>query len=320
MKLSKIKAAHIQAIYSNMLSSGLSPQTVRRNHVAINSVFRYAYKMGIVQENICDRIELPKIKEVEKLRYFTLEQSRNFLNYLTKPLEYTYKAHDRIHQNGTPYKVKEYTQKKPIPLQFYVYYTLAIYGGFRRGELIGLKWSDVDFKKETISINRSISKTKALGQIEKSTKTKAGKRTLKMPSVCFNILKEWQKEQKLLSMNLGTAWKGHRGKDFKDNYIFIKLDSGERMDLDTPGKKFKKIIENYNSLCESETDKLPNIRLHDLRHTQATLLLSQGVDIETVAHRMGHSKASVTLDVYGHWMEETDSKAAETLSKMFQEA
>ena len=74
----------------------------------------------------------------------------------------------------------------------------------------------------------------------------------------------------------------------------------------------------YNESCEREEDKLPLIRLHDLRHTSATILLSEGVDIETVSHRLGHKKCSVTLDVYGHWMEDNDRKASEKLEEVFQ--
>ena len=95
------------------------------------------------------------------------------------------------------------------------------------------------------------------------------------------------------------------------------LTYGSRMDIDTPSHKFKKAIEYYNSTCTNEEDKLPLIHLHDLRHTSATLLLANHVDIETVSHRLGHSKPSITLDVYGHWMEETDRTASDTLETLF---
>ena len=95
------------------------------------------------------------------------------------------------------------------------------------------------------------------------------------------------------------------------------LTYGSRMDIDTPSHKFKKAIEYYNSTCTNEEDKLPLIHLHDLRHTSATLLLANHVDIETVSHRLGHSKPSITLDEYGHWMEETDRTASDTPETLF---
>ena len=72
----------------------------------------------------------------------------------------------------------------------------------------------------------------------------------------------------------------------------------------------------YNKTVKNEEDKLPEIRLHDLRHTCATILIAEGVDIETISHRLGHSRASVTLDVYGHFMEHLDDTAADALAKI----
>ena len=111
---------------------------------------------------------------------------------------------------------------------------------------------------------------------------------------------------------------GNRGnKDFSNNTVFIQLDTGLPLHLSTPGHKFAEIISLYNATCEREEDKLPKIRLHDLRHTGATLLLSQNTDIETVSRRLGHSKASVTLDIYGHALPENDRQASDTLEAMF---
>ena len=104
---------------------------------------------------------------------------------------------------------------------------------------------------------------------------------------------------------------------FDNNTIFIQIDNGLPVHLSTPGHKFAEIIELYNKKCEKEEDRLPKIRLHDLRHTGATLLLSRNMDIETVSRRLGHSKASVTLDIYGHALPEHDKQASDTLEMMF---
>lgn len=89
------------------------------------------------------------------------------------------------------------------------------------------------------------------------------------------------------------------------------------MHLSTPTHKFIEILDMYNNSCTREEDKLPRIHLHDLRHTSATLLLSENTDIETVSHRLGHSKASVTLDIYGHALPAKDQQAADVLEAMF---
>ena len=103
---------------------------------------------------------------------------------------------------------------------------------------------------------------------------------------------------------------------FDKNTIFIQMDCGLPMDLASPGHKFKEILTHYNDACKKEANKLPMIRLHDLRHTGATLLLGSGVDIETVSRRLGHSKASVPLDIYAHALPENDKKASDSLADM----
>lgn len=195
-----------------------------------------------------------------------------------------------------------------------VFLTLAIYGAFRRGELIALTWEDIDFKEGTVRINKAASRIKG-AQIIKEPKTTSGNRVVALPQSCMNMLLDLKKEEIEHSMKLGTAWEGKRGKAFDENYVFVTA-TGRMMSLDTPTQSFKKILNNYNESCEREEDKLPLIRLHDLRHTTATLLLASGVDIETVSHRLGHSKASITMDVYGHAIPEIDKTAAQMLGNM----
>ena len=88
------------------------------------------------------------------------------------------------------------------------------------------------------------------------------------------------------------------------------------MHPDTPYKKFKKIIKRYNNTVTDEKDKLPDIPLHGLRHTSATLLISQNIDVKTVSNRLGHSQASTTIDIYTHALKQLDKKAAETLDNL----
>lgn len=298
-----------------MEKEGKAPKTIKRTNTALNSVLKYAYRMGIIHENPCDRIRLPKNTADTSLHYFTLEQSQIFLDCLSK--EFSIEHPEVIRSNGR--KIPAYAETVRTQYQFTPYFYLAIYGGFRRGELIALTWNDIDFDNQTISINKAVTKTKE-GQLIKDTKTVAGNREIKLPSQCFKVLKKWKVQQLQLSISMGNDWKGETGKNFDKNYIFIQIENGLQMHVDTPSKKFKKIIDLYNQTCENEEDKLPRIRLHDLRHTSATLLLANHVDIETVSHRLGHSKPSITLDVYGHWMEETDKTASDTLESLFSQS
>lgn len=325
MKIAKIKVPHLEKIYKDLKDKGRAPATIRRIHVAINAIFKYALRCDIIHENICDRVRLPKPdkglrKEKDELKYFTLDQAKTFLAALDKDYELETHGHDRfLTSSGRAYHVGDYSSKYRFPTQYKVYFNLAIIGGFRRGELIALTWNDIDFDQKTISINKSATRLpkREGGQVIKEPKTKASNRTIKMPDQCFELLKAWKLEEMELSFVLGTKWEGFRGKDFDRNNVFIQLDSGKMMNLDTPYQAFKRAIELHNDSIINKEEKLPVIRLHDLRHTSATLLISAKEDIETISHRLGHSKASVTMDVYGHWMEETDQKASDTMGRLF---
>ena len=318
MKLSSIKSVHIDRVLNEMKDQGKAPKTIHNVFTAISSVMKYAFRKGLIRENPCLRCDpLPAVERDNELHYFTVEQAKTFLKALTLEYEETRAPVTRHLKDGKTLEIQGYTMHDKISPQWEVYFSLAIYGGFRRGELIALTWEDVDFDKRTINIEKAISRTES-SQIVKAPKTKAGYREIILPSECFRLLRAWRSEELRLALNLGTAWKGYRDDDFDKNHVFISTSDGTRMSVDSPTHKFQEVIELYNTQkAHKEEEKLPKIRLHDLRHTSATLLLANHCDIETVSKRLGHSKASITLDVYGHAMEEMDRKASETLEKLF---
>ncbi|MBQ6173476.1 MAG: site-specific integrase [Clostridia bacterium] len=329
MKITSIRATHIDKILKDERTEGKAPNTIRMTFAVMNSVFKYALKKQYIRENPllrCDDLPSVSMKTGSDLHFFTLEQAKTFLHSaLVRSYDHDVRSHQRtLKKTGATYSVPTYTESKPIHFQWRVYFTIAIYGGFRRGEMCALTWRDVDFDKQTISITKAIAVTKE-GQIVKDPKTTAGIREIVLPSECFTLLKQWKREQLAMCLEMGSAWKGHRdAKDggktvdaFDDNTIFVQVDNGLPIHLSTPGHKFHEIIDLFNATCDREEDRLPHIRLHDLRHTSATLLLSKNTDIETVARRLGHSKASVTLDIYGHALPENDRQAADALEAMF---
>ena len=323
MKLNQIKATHIDRIVVDLLDAGKKPKTIRNIFNVIRSCFDYAFRKNIIKENPCLRCEpLPVVRRDGDLHTFNEEQVRRFLDEaLTMDYEVRIKGHVRKYSvyngSGQEFEVRDYTEHRSVPLQFRVYFTLAVYGGFRRGEMIGLNWEDVDPENRTITIRKAVSLSDD-GQYIKAPKTEAGKRTIKLPEVCFDLLDLLYKAEKSLCLKLGTAWEGYRGRDFVRNPVFITA-TGARMNVQTPTAKFRKILIAYNETVD-EADRLPLIRLHDLRHTSASHLVASGVDIETVAKRLGHSKPSFTLDVYGHALEENDEKASDKLEEIFTKA
>lgn len=343
MKITAVRATHIDGIIKAGKDAGAAPATIRDRFTVINSVFKYAFKKQYIRENPCQRCDdRPPVtmKTGKDIRFFNQDQARRFLrDALT--MEYDVKFSQRGRRSkktGKEYTVKEYTVKKSVSLQWRLYFTMAIYGTFRRGEMIALTWKDIDEKKRTISIDKAAAMTKKETYL-KGPKTDAGIRELHMPEEVFTLLAAWKKEQTALCVKLGTAWKGHRNglKDdgtpdsFDENNIFIQTENGLQMHLSSPNHKFHEICDLYNAACEQAAEKLdnklekqkklderlPRIRLHDLRHTGATLQLGNHVDIETVSHRLGHAKASVTLDIYGHALPENDKEASDILAAMF---
>ncbi len=330
LKIAAITAGHIDTIIQAGKDAGCAAPTISYRFTVINSVFKYAFKKKYITENPCQRCdERPpvKMKTGKDLRFFNEDQSRRFMmDALTMEYDIQYGPRSRTSKkDGKGYAIKAYTVKRRVSLQWRLYFTMAVYGSFRRGEQVALTWKDIDEKRGVISIDKAAARTKTEKYI-KGPKTEAGIRELFMPEEVFALLREWKMEQLALCMKLGTAWKGHRNSktpdgatsdSFDENNIFIQTGNGLQMDLSSPNHKFHEICNMYNATREKEEDKLPWIRLHDLRHTGATLLLGSGVDIETVSHRLGHAKASVTLDIYGHALPENDKAAADELAAMF---
>lgn len=198
-------------------------------------------------------------------------------------------------------------------MQFKVLYQILICGGLRRGEVVALRWNDIDFNNNTININKSTAYARRT-VIEKDTKTKSSNRIISMPESVMCLLKQYKKEYYEKQLALGTKWAvDNNGKRL--DFVFIQAD-GRQMNISTPLHRFHSIINMYNETVENEEDKLPIIPLHGLRHTSATLLISQGVDVRTVAGRLGHSQTSTTLDIYAHPLKKMDEVASNKLENL----
>ena len=320
LKLAEIKPIHIQSFYNNLLEDGVrqdgkqggySSASIKKYHNILNIMLKTAVKWQITDNNPCERVSLPKqTKAVDNIKFFTPEQTINFLDMLDKDLIYTYKGHSRTDDTGKVYYVNEYTERKKIPLQFKVFFNLAIFGGCRNGELLALTWDDVDFENNTISINKAISMVKGK-RIVKAPKTHTSIRTVSLPSNVMALVKQHKKEQTEKILKFGDYW-------HNENLLFTQ-DNGVGMYHQTPYNKFKQLIKYYNeNIAENEEDKLPDIPLHGLRHTSATLLISEKVDIRTVSARLGHSQTSTTMNIYAHALKENDRIAADKLENLLQ--
>lgn len=174
---------------------------------------------------------------------------------------------------------------------------VLLFTGMRRGELLGLHWDDINFEDSTISIHRSLCYVSGKGLFEDTTKNKSSARVIKVPTHAIAALRRWKAEQAQQRMAVGDQW-------VESDYVFTRP-FGLPIRPDTLTGWFGNWI---------KTTDLPPIHLHTLRHTNATLLVASGTNIQTVAKRMGHSSSNTTANIYAHAIQSADAAASETLN------
>ena len=185
-------------------------------------------------------------------------------------------------------------------MKYETYFKLVLATGLRRGEACGLKWSDINWHKRTIHVQRGVVKLSHQESITKDPKTTSGDRMVYLSKEMCQLLKAWRKE---------CEWDRKQTADetvSEDDYLF-RQPNGKPMNPSTFTFRFKKILKQNGLPSE--------LNLHSLRHTNASLLIAQGVDVRTVASLLGHAQASTTLDIYAHAFDKNKRKAQEKLGK-----
>ena len=172
--------------------------------------------------------------------------------------------------------------------------------GLRRGEIVGLEWSSIDWDNRTMAIRQSVQILAKKGQSLKEPKSASSKRTVAMPALVLQALKTWRDEQAQQQTILGSKW--CVPKDF-----ICTTACGTWLSANQLTHAFKEFIERHG---------LPAITLHGLRHTAASLLISNGLNIRTVASILGHSQASTTLNIYSHTFQTSLREAANIVDTM----
>ena len=275
LRMDKISPRQIQAFVNALSKEGanektgkpLAPKTIRHNLSLISDVFSYAVKMGVVADNPCAKVTIPKGEQKEKQIYTPAEVER-FLTLLNSE-----------------------------PLKYRTFFNLMIYSGFRRGEMLGLEWKDVNFETNVISVRRTSNYTAKKGVYTDTTKTKKSQRSLKFPQEIMDMLKEYKAEQDEQALKYGDKW-------VETDRLYTKW-NGEPMQNGTPYFWLKEFCEKND---------LPFYGLHSFRHLFASLLVNQGVDIVTVSGALGHSCVGTTSNIYCHMLQEAQAKVSDAVS------
>ena len=184
-------------------------------------------------------------------------------------------------------------------LKFRVIILLTIFTGLRRGEILGLEWQDVDFKNSSITVRQASQYVSSIGIYTKDPKTETSNRVISIPDSITKLLKDYKRKQLEQRLKLGDKWQN-------TNRLFVQWD-GSPMHPDTITKWFRQFLEDKN---------LPHITFHGLRHTHATLLIAQGLDVRTVSNRLGHAQTSTTLNIYAHAFAKMDREASDKLDNL----
>ena len=251
--LQNIKPKHIQEFYQYLLDDGLSGNTVKHYHANIRKALQYAMKTDIILSNPADKVDLPKIEEY-KPKFYTSNEVKILLNEVI----------------GT---------KLEIPVMIDCFY------GFRRSEVIGLKWSAVDFENDTITIDHTITQSSGKLIIRDKTKTKSSKRTLPLEPIVKSFLIELKEKQEKNRELCGDSYN-------KDYLEYICVDNcGNIIRPDYVTETFLKLLKRKN---------LKIIRFHDLRHTCASILLKNGANMKEIQAWLGHSNYNTTANLYAH--------------------
>lgn len=283
-RLNSITVAEIQSVIDTASRDHL-PASVADIFKPICSIFAYAFRLDLIKDNPAERVRLPRISDQDGVKFWNDDQLKLFLSMLNSDLYVTWR--------GRPVRYD-------LPIFWICFFTLAVYSGARRSELVALVWGDIHWQDGLISIHAAATIYDHEQHI-KSTKTSAGVRSVSLPGHVFDVLLDHQSDlvRRRYSVSLRAP-------------VFPSED-GSAMRVTSPTKKFATLIRIINANLPPDS-RLPAIPLHGLRHSAASLLISSGMDVLTVARRLGHSRVSHTLDIYSHAYDKKDETAAELLA------
>ena len=268
--LQNIKPKHIQEFYQYLLDEGLCGNTVKHYHANIRKALQYAMKTDIILSNPADKVDLPKIEEY-KPKFYTSDEVKILLNEVI----------------GT---------KLEIPVMIDCFY------GFRRSEVIGLKWSAVDFENDTITIDHTITQINGKLIIRDKTKTKSSKRTLPLEPIVKSFLIELKEKQEKNRELCGDSYN-------KDYLEYICVDNcGNIIRQNYVTETFLKLLKRKN---------LKIIRFHDLRHTCASILLKNGANMKEIQAWLGHSNYNTTANLYAHLDSSSINNTGKVMANVF---
>jgi integrase len=265
--IGRVNPKELSTLYAAKRRAGLSPASIERVHSALHRALADAVRWGLMPRNICDLVKPARAPKYEA-RTFNKDEALRFLDAVSRdPL-------------------------RPL-------YVLALTTGMREGELLALKWQDLDLDARRLEVRRSIRRISGAGFVEFEPKSARGRRLVVLSSVAVEALRQHrvtQAEERLQA----PVW------DDQDRVFPNQV--GRPIE---PGNLLKR---HFYPLLERAG--LPHLRFHDLRHSAATLLLAMGVHLKIVQEMLGHSTITVTADLYSHVLPSMQQEPAEKMGQL----
>lgn len=268
-KLTDLRPGLIQRFYDHKIKEGQSRHAVRTAHKVLSVCLNHAAKLGMIARNPCNGTSPPRYKKQE-MKFYDENQVQVLLNAALA-----------------------------IGDQYQPVYYLAIHTGMRQAELLGLKWEDIDWERNTLQVKRQCLRYKGGGYEFAKPKSKSGNRTIILGKQTLEVLKTQRKRVNEMKHKASEEW--------EDLDLVFPTRVGTPILHSNLRRGFRKLLDESG---------LPKIRFHDLRHTAASLMLNYGIPILIVSRRLGHAKPSITLDVYGHLIPSKQEEAAALMDNL----
>jgi integrase len=266
-QIGKLKLPTIQRFINELHENvGLKPATVRKIYTIVSAALNDAVKWEYIPKNPAQHVKLPKI-ECKELEVWNSQQVKQFLEVAKEN-------------------------------RYYIVFYLALMTGMRQGEILGLRWKDIDFEKKQLSIYQTLSSDGKT--ILQGGKTVNSRRTIRLSDDTIRVLRSHYRMVIQEKMKYRS--------EYVDNGLVCCTEKGTPTNPSNVRRLMKRFI---------RMSGVPHITFHQLRHTHATLLIESGVNVKAVSQRLGHSDVRVTLDIYSHVTKTMEDGIAELLDKMF---
>ncbi len=269
IKLKDLQPNQIQSFYTAKLEGGTGERTISLIHDVLHRALAQALKWGLMTRNPSDAVDKPKLRRKE-MNILKADEVRELL------------------------KAAEGTRLEAL-------YHLAVTTGLRQGELLALRWSDLDWGAGRLQVQRQVQRIPRQGLVFNEPKSAAGRRVVALGSAMLEKLREHRERQEQERLFAGERWQEHD--------LIFPTAIGTPKGAGDLRAEFKRLLQKAG---------LPDVRFHDLRHTAATLMLQHGVHPKVAQERLGHSSIRLTLDTYSHVLPSLQEDAAEKLDTLLQ--